>query len=44
MPIDIINGTNKLRIWIENNGDLAELDSLENFDMYKQQLEEIKVY
>ncbi len=44
MPIDIINGTDKLRIWVENNGDLAELDSLENYDRYKEQLEEVKVY
>lgn len=44
MPIDIINGTNKLRHWVEKNGDMAELDSFEYFDKYKNQLEEIKLY
>ncbi|EAQ99672.1 exo-beta-N-acetylmuramidase NamZ domain-containing protein [Maribacter sp. HTCC2170] len=44
MPIDIINGTDKLRHWVENNGDFEELDSFENFNSHQIQLEEIKIY
>ena len=29
LPIDLINGTEKLRKWVENSGDPDELDSLE---------------
>lgn len=43
-PIDIINGTNKLRHWIENNDPIETLDSFENFDDYKKQFDEIKIY
>ncbi len=43
-PIDIINGTDKLRHWVENNETLEMLDSFENLKDYKLQLSEIKIY
>jgi uncharacterized protein YbbC (DUF1343 family) len=43
-PIDVINGTDKLRRWVENNGSIEILDSFENLNDYKQQLNEIKIY
>ena len=43
-PIDIINGTNRLRHWVENNESIEILDSFENIEVYKQQLNEIKIY
>jgi len=44
MPIDIINGTDKLRHWVQNNDLLETLNSLEDLNEYKQQLNEIKIY
>ncbi len=43
-PIDIINGTNRLRHWVENNEPIEMLDSYENLEAYKHQLNEIKIY
>ncbi|MDY7395309.1 DUF1343 domain-containing protein [Aureibaculum sp. 2210JD6-5] len=43
-PIDIINGTDKLRHWVENNEPLEMLEALENLEAYKKQLNEIKIY
>ncbi|WP_445731643.1 exo-beta-N-acetylmuramidase NamZ family protein [Mariniflexile sp.] len=43
-PIDIINGTDKLRHWVVNNGPLEMLDAFENLKDYKLQLNEIKIY
>ncbi|SNY99946.1 exo-beta-N-acetylmuramidase NamZ domain-containing protein [Flagellimonas pacifica] len=43
-PIDIINGTDKLRHWIEHNESVEALDSLENLDEYKRAFNSIKVY
>ncbi len=43
-PIDIINGSDKLRLWVESNESLELLDTLENLDEYKHQLDEIKIY
>ena len=43
-PIDIINGTDKLRHWVENNESVEILDSFENLKDYKLQLDEIKIY
>ena len=43
-PIDIINGSDKLRHWVENNEPLEMLDSFENLEAYKNQLNEIKLY
>ena len=43
-PIDIINGTDKLRLWVENNENVDILDSFENLNDYKLQLDEIKIY
>lgn len=43
-PIDIINGTDKLRYWVENNESVEMLDSFENLNEYKHQLNEIKIY
>ncbi|WP_349678070.1 hypothetical protein [Flavobacterium sp. UBA5153] len=44
LPIDIINGSNKLRHWVEKNESVETLDSFENLKDYKLQLEEIKIY
>ncbi|MET2983990.1 exo-beta-N-acetylmuramidase NamZ family protein [Aureibaculum conchae] len=43
-PIDIINGSDKLRHWVTNNEPLEKLDTLESLEDYKQQLNEIKIY
>jgi len=44
-PIDIINGTDKLRNWIEDRNQSTEmLDSFEDLSVYKSQLDEIKIY
>ncbi|WP_456440520.1 exo-beta-N-acetylmuramidase NamZ family protein [Psychroserpens sp.] len=43
-PIDIINGSDKLRHWVENNEPVEMLDSFENLEAYKNQLNEIKLY
>ena len=43
-PIDIINGTDKLRHWVENNESIEMLDSLERINEYKEHLNAIKVY
>jgi uncharacterized protein YbbC (DUF1343 family) len=44
LPIDIINGSNKLRHWVENTESIDMLDSFENLHDYKLQLNEIKIY
>ena len=44
MPIDIINGTNKLRFWVEKNESLEKLNTFEKLEDYKLQFEEIKIY
>ena len=33
MPIDILNGTDKLRIWVENDGSYEELLEIESRGM-----------
>ena len=43
-PIDIINGTDKLRHWVENNEPIEILDTFEELDNYKKQFNEIKIY
>ncbi len=43
-PIDIINGTDDLRHWVENNESIEMLDSFEDHTEYIQQLNEIKLY
>lgn len=43
-PIDIINGTEKLRHWIENNDAIEILDTFEDMTEYKSRLNEIKIY
>ena len=43
-PIDIINGTDKLRNWVENNQSIEILDSFENLKDYRSKLNEIKIY
>lgn len=43
-PIDIINGSDKLRLWVESNEPLDLLNSFENLEEYKHQLDEIKIY
>ena len=44
MPIDIINGTDKLRAWVEKNEDLDALDTFEDHHSYREQLNSIKLY
>lgn len=43
-PIDIINGTDKLRHWVEFNEHIEMLDDFENLDAYKQQFNSVKIY
>ena len=43
-PIDLINGTDKLRHWVENNDSIEMLDDFENLDTYKQQFNSVKIY
>ena len=43
-PIDIINGTDKLRLWVENNEPIEKLTTFENLEAYRNQLNEIKIY
>ena len=43
-PIDIINGTDKLRHWIIQNDSVEMLDAFENLEEYRLQLEDIKIY
>ena len=49
LPIDVINGTDQLRRWVEQNGKMSELnfyDSSENpaFKNYLAQFDQIKIY
>ncbi|GGK41579.1 MULTISPECIES: exo-beta-N-acetylmuramidase NamZ family protein [Flavobacteriaceae] len=44
LPIDILNGTDKLRHWVENNEKIEILDSFEDLKEFKLQLNEIKLY
>lgn len=44
MPIDLINGTDQLRHWVIKKEPLAMLDEFEELEVYKQQLNEIKLY
>jgi uncharacterized protein YbbC (DUF1343 family) len=43
-PIDLINGTDKLRHWVENNESIEMLDTFEELDSYKHEINEIKLY
>ena len=43
-PIDILNGTDKLRHWVENNESIEKLNVFENLSDYKKQFETIKIY
>lgn len=44
LPIDLINGSSKLRHWVENNENIDMLDSFEDLHDYKLQLNETKIY
>lgn len=44
LPIDLINGSSKLRHWVENNDNIEMLDSFEILHDYKLQLNETKIY
>lgn len=44
MPIDIINGTDVLREWVEQDGALEALDHFEKLEDYTPQADEIKLY
>lgn len=43
-PIDIINGTDTLRHWVQNNDSIEMLNSFEELDDHRQKLNEIKIY
>lgn len=43
-PIDIINGSDKLRHWVEQNQSLEILDSFEALHEYQQKVKEIRLY
>ena len=43
-PIDIINGTDKLRKWVEAKGTMEELDAMEDYSEYQSNLESIQLY
>ena len=45
-PIDMINGTDKLRLWVENNGTLAQLNDIEQvgFQDFLDKREQILIY
>ncbi len=43
-PIDIINGTDKIRHWIENYDPIEKLDEFEDISDYKKQFEDVKIY
>ena len=44
MPIDIINGTDVLRQWVEKKGSLDSLIQFENLESYIEQSTTIKIY
>ena len=44
LPIDLINGSSKLRHWVENNENIEMLDSFEDLKNFKLQHNEIKIY
>ncbi|MRX64999.1 exo-beta-N-acetylmuramidase NamZ family protein [Maribacter luteus] len=44
MPIDIINGTDRLRCWVEQKGSLQMLGSLENYSDYEPKFRAIQIY
>ncbi|WP_422351583.1 exo-beta-N-acetylmuramidase NamZ family protein [Flagellimonas sp.] len=43
-PIDLINGTDKLRKWVERNDSVEALDAFEALDDYKKSFNAIKLY
>jgi len=46
MPIDVINGTDKLRKWVEGNGTLEDLIAIEQhgYDEFNEQRKEVLLY
>lgn len=43
-PIDIINGTDKLRHWVIENNPIELLDTFEDLEDYKLKMQDIKIY
>ncbi|MBS9462044.1 DUF1343 domain-containing protein [Flagellimonas sp. 389] len=43
-PIDILNGTHRLRHWVEKRGTLEELEAMEQLEAYKEQQRSIALY
>ena len=39
-PIDILNGTDELRLWVEREGHLEELDAYETADGFRKYTDE----
>lgn len=46
LAIDLINGTDEVRLWVEKNGSLSELNKIEsqNYDDYRNKREQILIY
>jgi uncharacterized protein YbbC (DUF1343 family) len=46
MPIDLINGTDELRLWVENKGSAEDLEVIEmkGRDLFEQQRNEVLLY
>ena len=45
-PVDLINGTDRLRLWVEKNGNLEEYEEISNTGQktYLEQRKEILLY
>ncbi|MEO9571182.1 MAG: DUF1343 domain-containing protein [Polaribacter sp.] len=43
-PIDVINGSEKMRHWVVDNNSMEELDVFEDLKDYKLNLDDIKIY
>ncbi len=46
LAIDLINGTDEVRHWVNNLGSLAELEKIETqgYDQFRNQKEDILIY
>ncbi|UJH66681.1 exo-beta-N-acetylmuramidase NamZ domain-containing protein [Allomuricauda sp. SCSIO 65647] len=44
MPIDIINGSDRLRHWVEKDGSLEALKEMEQYESYIDDFDSIKLY
>ena len=44
LPIDIINGSDRLRHWVESNGSLEMLEEMEELEPYLENFNNVKLY